>query len=146
MLGIGGTELAIILVFGFLMFGPDKLPGLGRTLGKAIRQFREAEEGFTKVVQTELVEPIQAAATGTLDKNTKNTRNAKKAPSQEDLDADADIEDVLDEGIVAKESFAERKARMEAEHKKASAASLYDLDTKQEDADSSAGKGEGNKA
>ncbi len=138
MFGIGGTELAIILIFGFLMFGPDKLPGLGRTLGKAIRQFREAEEGFTKVVQTEFVEPIQAAATGTIDKNSKNS------PSQADLDADADIEDTLDEGVVAQESFAERKARMEAEHKKASAASLYDLDNKQ-DADSSAGKGEGNK-
>ena len=138
MFGIGGTELAIILIFGFLMFGPDKLPGLGRTLGKAIRQFREAEEGFTKVVQTEFVEPIQAAATGTIDKNSKNS------PSQADLDADADIEDTLDEGVVAQESFAERKARMEAERKKASAASLYDLDNTQ-DADSSAGKGEGTK-
>ncbi len=32
MLGIGSTELVIILVFGFLLFGPDKLPQMGRTI------------------------------------------------------------------------------------------------------------------
>ena len=42
-LGIGGTELAIILIFGFLIFGPDRLPAMGRTIGRALRQFRQAE-------------------------------------------------------------------------------------------------------
>ena len=37
-------ELAIIVVFGFLLFGPDKLPQMGRTIGRAIRQFRETQE------------------------------------------------------------------------------------------------------
>jgi TatA/E family protein of Tat protein translocase len=40
--GIGSNELFLILLFGFLLFGPDKLPGVGRTVGRAIRQFREA--------------------------------------------------------------------------------------------------------
>ena len=42
MFGIGGTELVIILIFGFLIFGPDKLPSMGRTIGRALRQAVEA--------------------------------------------------------------------------------------------------------
>ncbi len=61
--GIGSTELAIILVFGFLLFGPDKLPQMGRTIGRALRQFRETQEKLTNVVQTEVVDPMTAAAT-----------------------------------------------------------------------------------
>ena len=59
MFGIGETEFAIILLFGFLLFGPDKLPGMGRTIGRALRQFREAQEDLNKVVQTEIVEPME---------------------------------------------------------------------------------------
>ena len=61
MFGIGETELVIILLFAFMIFGPDKLPGIGRTVGRALRQFRDAQEGFTKVVQTEIVDPATEA-------------------------------------------------------------------------------------
>ena len=46
MFGIGETELLIIVAFGFMIFGPDKLPGMGRTLGRALRQFRQAQRIF----------------------------------------------------------------------------------------------------
>ena len=62
MFGIGSTELVIILVFGFLLFGPDKLPQMGRTIGRALRQFRETQEKLTAVVQTEVVDPMAVAA------------------------------------------------------------------------------------
>ena len=57
-LGIGGTELAIILIFGFLIFGPDRLPAMGRTIGRALRQFRQAQDQMNKMVQTEIVNPL----------------------------------------------------------------------------------------
>ena len=57
MFGISETELALILIFAFLIFGPDKLPGMGRTVGRAIRQFRDAQDSVTKVVQSEIVDP-----------------------------------------------------------------------------------------
>ena len=44
MFGIGTTELLIILIFGFLIFGPDKLPKIARTIGHAIAKFREVRE------------------------------------------------------------------------------------------------------
>ena len=37
---IGAPELIIILVAVLIIFGPGKLPDLGRTLGKSIREFR----------------------------------------------------------------------------------------------------------
>lgn len=58
MLGIGGTELVIILIFAFLVFGPDKMPQIGRTLGRAIRQFRNAQEEMNRVVRQEVYDPL----------------------------------------------------------------------------------------
>ena len=51
--GIGGTELFLILLFGFLIFGPDKLPAIAKTVGKAISKFRSAQDEMNKVVKTE---------------------------------------------------------------------------------------------
>lgn len=58
MLGISGTELVIIGLFGFLIFGPDKLPQVGRTVGRAIRQFKNAQEEMNKVVRAEVYDPL----------------------------------------------------------------------------------------
>lgn len=44
MFGIGGFELFLILIFAFLIFGPDKLPAIAKTVGRAIGKFREAQE------------------------------------------------------------------------------------------------------
>ena len=82
MFGIGETELALILIFAFMIFGPDKLPGMGKTLGRALRQFRNAQEGFTQVVQTEIVDPA-AEAMGDKKPNRKRS---------EGFEEDADIE------------------------------------------------------
>lgn len=104
MLGIGSTELVIILVFGFLLFGPDKLPQMGRTIGRALRQFRETQEKLTAVVQTEVVDPMAAAA-----------KAPKVAVVAEDEDADAEGSASTEEAPVRKETFAERRARLAAE-------------------------------
>ena len=39
---IGGMEIFIILVAALVIFGPKKLPEMGRSLGKAIREFKSA--------------------------------------------------------------------------------------------------------
>ncbi|WP_087352432.1 Sec-independent protein translocase subunit TatA/TatB [Olsenella sp. An188] len=113
MFGIGEGELVLIALFAFMIFGPDKLPGMGRTLGRALRQFRNAQEGFTEVVQTNIVDPAAEAMS-----DTPKRPNRKRAA---ELDEDADID--LAEGEEAPrarraETFAERKARL-AEEKKA---------------------------
>lgn len=105
MFGIGEGELAIIVVFGFLLFGPDKLPQMGRTIGRAIRQFRETQEKMTAVVQSEIIDPVSEAASVPV--------KPKKAAVDDDSDAD---EDAVETAAPAKkETFAERRARLAAE-------------------------------
>lgn len=105
MFGIGEGELAIIVVFGFLLFGPDKLPQMGRTIGRAIRQFRETQEKMTAVVQSEIIDPVSEAASAPV--------KPKRAAVDDDSDAD---EDAVETAAPAKkETFAERRARLAAE-------------------------------
>jgi TatA/E family protein of Tat protein translocase len=54
MLDIGFQELLIIMVVALLVFGPDKLPDLGRRLGRALREFRRASDEFRTTVETNL--------------------------------------------------------------------------------------------
>ena len=103
--GIGEGELAIIVVFGFLLFGPDKLPQMGRTIGRAIRQFRETQEKMTAVVQSEIIDPVSEAASAPV--------KPKKAAADDDSDADEDVAETATPA--KKETFAERRARLAAE-------------------------------
>ena len=103
--GIGEGELAIIVVFGFLLFGPDKLPQMGRTIGRAIRQFRETQEKMTAVVQSEIIDPVSEAASAPV--------KPKKAAVDDDSDADEDAAEMA--APTKKETFAERRARLAAE-------------------------------
>lgn len=106
MFGIGEGELAIIVVFGFLLFGPDKLPQMGRTIGRAIRQFRETQEKMTAVVQSEIIDPVSEAASAPV--------KPKKAAAVDD-DSDADEDAAETAAPAKKETFAERRARLAAE-------------------------------
>lgn len=50
MFGIGAPELILILVVGLIVFGPGKLPEMGRTLGKGLREFRKASNALTQAM------------------------------------------------------------------------------------------------
>lgn len=106
MFGIGEGELAIIVVFGFLLFGPDKLPQMGRTIGRAIRQFRETQEKMTAVVQSEIIDPVSEAASAPV-------KPKKTAATDDDSDVDEDAAETA--APAKKETFAERRARLAAE-------------------------------
>ncbi len=54
MFDIGFQELILILVVALLVFGPTRLPELGRALGRAMREFRRATEEFRTTVETNL--------------------------------------------------------------------------------------------
>ena len=122
MFGIGSTELAIILVFGFLLFGPDKLPQMGRTIGRALRQFRETQEKLTSVVQSEVVDPMTAAV---------NEPTRPRRVDDDDDDTDASAEEA--EAPARKETFAERRARLAAE-KAAAEQTAQESDATEKDA------------
>jgi len=53
-LDIGIQELLVIMVIALIVFGPDRLPELGRRLGRAMREFRRASDEFRRTVETNL--------------------------------------------------------------------------------------------
>ncbi len=50
MFGIGVPELILILIIGLVVFGPGKLPGVGKALGQSIKEFKEANSSDEKTV------------------------------------------------------------------------------------------------
>jgi sec-independent protein translocase protein TatA len=51
---IGFPELLVILVIALLVFGPKKLPEVGQSLGRAIREFRKATDGIKNKIEEEI--------------------------------------------------------------------------------------------
>lgn len=115
MFGIGETELVIIVTFAFLLFGPDKLPGMGRTIGRVLRQFRDAQEGFTKVVQSEVLDPLnEAMGDAGAQNGTKRT-----AALEEDADRKSKSTGKRAPTKGGGKTFAERKAQAKTKDRKA---------------------------
>lgn len=64
MLNIGPQELLLILVVALLVVGPRRLPELGRSLGKGIRELRRAQDEVRRTIQVNLDEPPASARGG----------------------------------------------------------------------------------
>src|SRR5436190_7237415 len=82
MFDIGLQELLVIGVLALLVFGPSKLPELGRMFGRAMREFRKASDEFRATVETNLKiheepEPIIAPSS-----ETTTTTSADVLPSE----------------------------------------------------------------
>jgi TatA/E family protein of Tat protein translocase len=57
---LGGPELFLILVIALIVFGPKKLPEIGKNLGKMIGEFRRASNDFQRTIEQE-VEAVNRA-------------------------------------------------------------------------------------
>ena len=61
---VGPFELAIVLIIALIVFGPKRLPELGRSLGKGIREFRGSVSGEShdEPEHQDAIEPPKPAA------------------------------------------------------------------------------------
>jgi len=51
---LGGPELILIFIVGLVVFGPRKLPEIGKSLGKMIGEFKRASADFQRTVEDEV--------------------------------------------------------------------------------------------
>lgn len=54
---LGATEILVILVIALVVFGPRKLPELGKSVGNALREFRRTTSSVTDELRAELKAP-----------------------------------------------------------------------------------------
>ena len=54
MFGISSTELLIIGLFAFIVFGPDKIPEIARTVSKAVAMFKKTQEDMERAIKAEV--------------------------------------------------------------------------------------------
>jgi sec-independent protein translocase protein TatB len=70
MFGIGTPELLLILVVALVVVGPQRLPELGRTIGRALREFRKVQDEVRGMVKTEMgddIDDVRKEIRGTTD-------------------------------------------------------------------------------
>jgi sec-independent protein translocase protein TatA len=61
MFGLGIPELIVIFVIALLVFGPKKLPDLGKSIGRAMAEFKKASDDFQESVKSEMREVEKSA-------------------------------------------------------------------------------------
>ena len=94
---LGGPELFLIMVVALIVFGPRKLPEMGKSLGKMMAEFRKASSDFQRTIEDEVeadrvknatpvalppADPADAASAGTAPAAPENTveRDPASAP------------------------------------------------------------------
>ena len=65
MFGIGVPELILILIIGLVVFGPGKLPGVGKALGQSIKEFKQANSDDDKTIDVTEQKKLDAAKVDT---------------------------------------------------------------------------------
>ncbi len=67
--GVGLPEVTVILVLALLIFGPKKLPELGKQLGKTLQSLKNASNEFQNELNKAVNEPEDTNTNNTIEKN-----------------------------------------------------------------------------
>lgn len=84
---LGVPELMMIFVIALLLFGPKNLPKIGRTLGRALGEFRKASDDFKRTIEEEVAASEVQDARRAVD--TTSGRDSKKEWRKDDPGEDA---------------------------------------------------------
>jgi len=101
--GIGAGEFILIMIVGLIVFGPSKLPEIGRSLGKMIHEFRKAQSALTATL-AEVEEPAQSKSKTISTVKAETTESAETTSSVKTPSVEEVTKMINDNPIVAPES------------------------------------------
>jgi len=112
-LELGFSEILVILVFVLLIFGPDKLPEIARTLGKYYSQLMKYKEFLDEEIKKGMLEDLSSSSSKKkkVKKVKKKSENEKKDEVDEDLKSLAESLGIEIEGKSRKEIIEEIRER-----------------------------------
>jgi TatA/E family protein of Tat protein translocase len=88
---IGTTELLVIALVALIVFGPRKLPEIGRTLGRSLAEFKRASEDFKRTWEFEVEAEQRQQALSARSEQSPETRASEAAADAALLVADAPV-------------------------------------------------------
>jgi TatA/E family protein of Tat protein translocase len=94
---VGPLEIALICLVVLLIFGPKRLPGIGRSVGKGMREFRESIGGPTKEIREAIEAPAELRDALNPKKMLADSLNTFKEPEAEVLEGEIVSDDALPE-------------------------------------------------
>jgi len=86
---LGIPELILIFIVALIVFGPKRLPEIGRTLGKAMGEFKKATDDFKNTIEREVqVEELKQLASTTIPVHEAVSRSAPVTPTANGMPAE----------------------------------------------------------
>ena len=112
-MGLGMGEIVLILIVALVVFGPRKLPELGKSLGQAMAQFRRASEDFKRTWEQEVeIEKVRSVPTS--DGESNHNYNESYDPYNSYSDVSSGHENAAAESHSAPASSEQNKTEVEA--------------------------------
>ena len=81
--GVGLPEVTVILILALLIFGPKKLPELGKQLGKTLKSLKKASNEFQNEIDKVMNEEDKEDSPKSIESNEANKINQEKLDSEE---------------------------------------------------------------
>ena len=80
--GVGLPEVTVILILALLIFGPKKLPELGKQLGKTLKSLKKASNEFQNEIDQVMSEEDKEESPKSIESNQTNEINQEKLDSE----------------------------------------------------------------
>ena len=90
---LGFQELLIILTIALLVFGPRKLPEIGKSIGKALREFRRTSDESKEKIEEEIQAEDFKGIKNEIEQDIKNIQETAKPNFIDDIYKDSDKDD-----------------------------------------------------
>jgi TatA/E family protein of Tat protein translocase len=100
---LGGSEILLVAVLALLLFGPDKIPQMARTVGRFMREFNKYKDIMESTVRAEIYKEEWSKDASTPDPKSASERISQAAGAVQDLVAEQKAKDAVDVSAAAED-------------------------------------------